>query len=231
MSILPLDTDIAEKKQPKELSAANANGSLASLLGEVVWRTPGCSDLERRKALCDAARDFCDRTNCWQKEIRFIGGIIPCEPGHHPIEMPDGAVALRIRENSAWMSGRNAFRWRGFPGLHPFLDWHKWHAMPPFLCGRANMPMVAYAPSAGSENIDEDVLARWGHAFVDGALARLLAMIDKPWGDKGRTVQQQHTSAYSAAVAEARAESEGIYQNGQPPGLGPLSTLPGIPFI
>ena len=230
MSSLPLDTELAEKKQPKELSAANANGSLASLLGEIVWRTPGCSDLERRKALCDAARDFCDRTNCWQEEVRWPGSIPDCV-GHHPIAMPQGAVALRIRENSSWMTGRNLIRWRGFPGMHPFLDWHKWHVYPPFLCGRAPTPIVAFAPAPGSEDIDPDVLARWGHAFVDGALAQLLAMIDTPWGDKGRMAQHQHAAAYSAAVAEARAEAEGIYQHGQPPGLGPLSSLPGIPFI
>lgn len=230
MSSLPLDTDLAEKKQPKELSAANATGTLASLLDEVVWRTPGCSDLERRKALSEAARDFCDRTNCWQEPVRWPGPPPSCM-GHHPIAMPNGAVALRIRENTAWIVGRQTIRWRGFPGLHPLLDWRRFDPWPPFLCGRAPTPIVAFAPAPGSEEIDEDVLARWGHAFVDGACAKLLAMLDKPWGDKGRLVYQQHASAYSAAVAEARAEAEGIYQHGQPRGLGPLSTLPEIPFI
>ena len=101
---LPLDTELAEKKQPKELSAANASGSLASLLDEVVWRTPGCSDLERRKALCDAARDFCDRTNCWQEPVQWPGEPPGCV-GHYPVKMPNGAVALRIRENNNWMTG------------------------------------------------------------------------------------------------------------------------------
>lgn len=227
---LPLDTELAEKKQPKELSAANASGSLASLLDEVVWRTPGCSDLERRKALCDAARDFCDRTNCWQEPVQWPGEPPGCV-GHYPVKMPNGAVALRIRENNNWMTGRNLVRWRGIPGLHPLLDWRRFDPWPPFLCGRAPVPMIAYAPAPGEENIDADVLARWGHAFVDGALAQLLAMLDKPWGDKGRLVYQQHATAYANAVAEARAEAEGIYQHGQPPGLGPLSSLPGIPFI
>jgi hypothetical protein len=230
VSALPLDTDIAEKRPENEQSAANASGDLSSLLPDIVWRVPGASDLELRMAMRDAARDFCDRTNCWQEPISFPGDFPHC-PGHWPLAMPQGAVALRIRENAAWISGRNAFRWRGFPGIHPLLDWQKWHAIPPFICGRAPMPIVAYAPGQDGETLPDDIVRRWGHAFVAGAVARLLATSDRPWFDKGRTAQQMAVVDFSAAVTDARAESEGLHQFGQPVGIGPLSTLPGTPFI
>lgn len=230
MSALPLDTDIAASKTEREQSAANAAGDLSSLLPDIVWRVPGASDLELRMAMREAARDFCDRTNCWQEPVGF-GPVAPCVPGHYPIAVPDGAVALRIRENQAWMSGRIAIRWRGIPGPHPLLDWRRWDPTPPWLCGRAPTPIVAYAPAPGSEALPEEIVRRWGHAFVAGALGRLLAMSDRPWFDRARYAQQQAVVDFSAAITEARAETEGLNQFGQPGGLGPLSTLPGTPFL
>ena len=209
MSALPLDTDIAAKRPEREQSAANATGDLSDLLADIVWRVPGASDLELRMAMREAARDFCDRTNVWQAPVQFLGST-PCGPGHYNLALPFGAIALRIRENQSWMSGRNVIRWRGIPGLHPLLDWRRWDPTPPFLCGRAPMPMLSFAPAPDSETMPEDIVKRWGHAFVSGALARLLAMSDRPWFDKGRTAQQQAVVDFSAACTEARAETEGI---------------------
>lgn len=216
-----LDTEYVERNRDSNIPAAEASGALRGLVGELAYRLPGCSDLEMRKALSNAARVFCDRTNCWTESAQMG---VPTAYGGVPVtNVPDGAVVLRIRENRSWLVAKNGLGWAGYPGPNPCFFPGEYRPNPPFLCGRAPAPEMALAPAVGSETVPDRIVKRWGHAFVLGAFAELAGMEGKPWSQPREAAQAGQN--FNDECASARAE----FENGRVPPH--LQTRSKIPFV
>jgi len=194
--------------------------AIRRLVDELMVSMPGLSDLEARKELSRVAREFCDRTNCWSADREFHP--VHDEPGNdtrYSADAPNGAVALRVREcrygTWSWAGLPPFARAFGIPGPHPYFVFGELPAplgafrlracalgggVPPFFV------RLVLAPQIGGEDLPDELVARWGDAFVNGARATLCAMKDRRWSDpQSAAIASQR---YATAVSEARSEFE-----------------------
>ena len=209
-----------------------AGGKLSDLLGELVWRTEGCTDLERRKALERAADVFLRRSKAWREAV-VLPPPVTWEPtpvfrfGPAPGPAGGGCCAwCRVSSErgvavglvSAGGPDRLFDSWRFLPGERPGLAWVG--ALPPM---PPRPPEVYLTIAPGSDDLPEGILSRWGAALADGAYAELALKENKPWSDRLGALQA--SARFHAAIAEARAESEPTDALGHPTVRNP------VPFV
>lgn len=206
-------------------------GKLSELLGEIVWRTPGANDLERRKALEASADRFCRATKCWRETVMlppydlwgsspqfFFGPAVGLSPmGVLGCSAPSGA-GVPIGLVSTY--GPGPFfpmhdHWALRHGPTPCLYWTG--VLPHRPCPP---PVVYFSIAPGSDEIPEDVLKRWGAAIADGAFAELAFQPNKPWSDPAGA--QLAANRFNAACVTARAEVEPKDLQGQPTCRNPI---------
>lgn len=234
-----------------DASAREGSGALASLVEELAWRLPGCTELEIRKTLQRVARDFCERTNCWQVVAEF-----PPEPdpsGIYRCPVPDGAEVVRVRENRHWIGWGDRVRglfprlppppppdraeggapeaasqsgWIGIPGPRPgFLPPPDRPVVPFLQRPMAPRPVLALAPRVGSEAVPPEIVGRHAGALASGAMAELCSMTGRPWSDPN--VAAIEARKYDAAVGAATVNS---ISHLRPAGV-PLSCRGTMPFV
>ena len=206
-------------------------GRLSDLLGEIVWRTEGCTDLERRKALEGAADRFLRATKVWRETVVlpayelwgpfpqfFFGPAVGLSPmGVLGCSAPSGAgvpVGLVSPDGPGPFLPMHA-HWALRHGPTPCLYWAG--VMPPF---RAPAPVAYFTVAPGSDEMPEEILRRWGAAISDGAYAELAFRPNKPWSDPQGA--QLAANRFHNACVTARAEVEPKDALGQPTCRNPI---------
>lgn len=218
-----------------------AKGKLSELLGEIVWRTPGANDLERRKALEMSADQFLRQTKAWRERVALpppepAWGPHPCFFfGPHPGFLPSGVLACSAQTGSGVpvgvVSPGAGLFFRAWPRWHgPFWTFHPgparimWDA--PFAPwalpwgGPAPEPEIYLSIAPGGDELPEEVLRRWGAAIADGAYNILAMQPNKPWSDPHGA--QLAANRFNAAAVTARAEAEPKDLQGQPTARNPI---------
>ena len=211
-----------------------SKGRLSELLGEIVWRTEGCTDLERRKALEVSADRFLRSTRAWRSPVAlpppdlwgpapqfFFGpaagllpsGVLSCACSSSGTGVPVGLVSP---------GGPGPFfgpheHWAIRSGTTPVLYWTG--VMPPPY--PIHPPVEVYLTIApGSDDIPEEILRKWGSAIVDVAYAELAFRPNKPWSDPQGA--QLAATRFNNACVSARAETEPKDALGQPTCRNPI---------
>lgn len=204
--------------------------SVPMLAENAVYLLPGCDDTILRKTLQATYRDFCKRSAA----LRTWRRILP-ETGraHYPIA-PVLSGEIDCVTNVVFAHSRRPLRgWRveGDPPVLHLGHWFETHEFVPspnvaFVQDKVNVgslpvegkpgrpphhdPFALWVeavevPHLNEERAPKAFLRRHGDAIVDGALARLFSMSNRPWTDGEQA--RQHGIAYANALSEARLRS------------------------
>jgi hypothetical protein len=183
--------------------------SVPSLAENMVYLLRDCDDVLVRKTLQATYRDFCKRSaalRTWRKieleahETHYpvapiLSGEIDCvtqvmRDGRHP-----------LRQGCDWkVIGDPPFVELPFAKSIIEPDTAVEDVPPEFVIVEA-----VEIPHISEERAPRSFLRRYGDAIVDGALARLFSMTNRPWSDPEQA--RQHGIAYSNALSEARLRS------------------------
>ena len=183
--------------------------TVPSLAANAVWQLRGCDDTILRMTLRDVYRDFCKRgaaLRTWRKieleakeECYVVAPVLSGEIDCVTQVLRYGRWPLR--QGRDWSVAGDP------PVLRlPFAK----HIIAPDLAVEDVPPdfvMVEAVeiPHIGEERAPTSFLRRYGDAIIEGALARLMSMENRPWSDAGQAAQ--HAIAYQNAVSEARQRS------------------------
>ena len=173
--------------------------TLASLAQHLVFRLPECDDRMIRLTLRDAYRDFCRRSCCLR--VRRLFEFDPCgeyvlptlfeKRVYRVTEVCDGSH--RLDEGRDYSVAGGVVRiFRGFRETR--------HDDPAEKPPRG--PVIAWIeiPALSSERIPRWLVERHGDSICSGALARLMAMTNRPWSDPQMAVIEGQR--FEAAVNE-----------------------------
>ena len=209
-------------------------GRLSELLGELVWRTEGCTDLERRKALEGAADRFLRATKAWREPVTFppvdVWGQSPqFFFGPAAGLLPSGVLGCCTSSGAGIPVGVVSTGGPG-PFFGPHEHWAIRHGPTPVLYWTGTTqtypiypPVVVYMTIApGADDVPNEILSRWGGAIADGAYAELAIRPNKPWSNQPGA--QLAATRFNNACTTARAEVE------PKDALGELTCRNPIPF-
>ena len=191
----------------------STKADLKSLVGDVVYRVQGCSDLMVRKMLQEAWRDFAERTGIMKYTFSATLASATYRYALSDASTDDETCVGSIE--CAWMKKSGEAPRRLFEARDIVLDTK---SSPqaivltklPTITGTdaiTNYTVVAQLrmlPKRGSENIPTGILERHGGAIVHGALARMFAMANQAWSD---TAQAQIESALYDKACEDASEN------------------------
>lgn len=208
-------------------------GKLSELLGEIVWRLPGITELEGRKALEMAADKFLRATKAWREAVQLpppdVWGPFPqFFFGPAAGLLPSGVLACACSTGMGVPVGLVS---PGGPG--PFFSPHEHWALrlgptPAIYWAGDRIPFFPILPpievyktiAPGDDDVPEEVLKRWGSAIADGAFADLAFQPQKPWSDPQGA--QLAANRFHNACVTARAEVEPKDALGQPTCRNPI---------
>lgn len=167
---------------------------IEDLVERVMLDVPDCPLMTIRQAIYWAARDFCSRADAWvEKDKHVVAMINPLEgqvisPSYgEPIRL----VSLKISDRDTVQDGL-------WTQPTPTTVVFKQQVEDQILLGSLAMrPHRDKLPP-------EEVVARWGEAFEDGARYRLLIM---PQAWRNPDMAQHYQTLYSQAVSEAKQAS------------------------
>lgn len=209
--------------------------SVAMLAESMVYRLPGATDTEIRKALQEAYFDFCRLSSCYT-----LSRMIELEDDEMYYPVPavvPGAYVDSITE--VRIGGRKLVAPLDYKievGSTPIIIVAERHvpdaiterdraARPEFHALSRNRRLMHVTaidiPKPGSERAPRWFYAKYGAAVVAGALVKLFGMTGKPWTDG---VQAQHELVrWENALTEARVRS--TYAPDGYSGSGAISAL------
>ncbi len=207
-------------------------GKLSDLLGELVHRTDGCTDLERRKALEMSADRFLRATKAWREPVTLptpdVWGPSPqFFFGPAAGLLPSGVLGCCTTSGMGVPVGVVS---TGAPGpfFGPHEHWALRHGTTTMLYWTGVMPPYPIYPpievyltiAPGGDDVPDEILKRWGSAIADGAYAELAFKPNKMWSD--REGAQLAANRFHAACVTARAEVEPKDALGQPTCRNPI---------
>lgn len=177
--------------------------SVPELAQNAVYLLRDCEDLLVRKALQEAYRDFCKRSAALRTWRKTEVGV----DDRHFVVAPvlSGEIDCVTRVMLEGRLDLPPARWV-VAGDPPVLTLkysgprYNTDGEPDFLLVEA-----VEVPHLNEERAPKAFLRRYGDALVDGALARLYSMTNRPWSDMEQA--RQRWIAYANALNEARMRS------------------------
>lgn len=174
--------------------------SVPELAENAVYLLRDCDNLLVRKALQETYRDFCKRSAALRTWRKFeIGDDDRCFVVA-PVLSGEIDCVTQVLMEGRWVLP--PARW-GVAGDPPVLTLKCDRTIfttddePPFALVEA-----VEVPHLNEERAPRAFLRRYGDALIDGTLARLCSMTNRPWSDM--ELARQRGAAYANALSEAR---------------------------
>lgn len=192
---------------------------LDDLLPDLKYILPRCdSDITMRKALCEAAQQFCRDTGCFEYTASMT---MTNDVKRYVITIPwpaDILVAKKVRVDSVNAQSTNTVTLH--PAQYSFEDptdsdnvyvnltaAHNVNAdtVATLKIDLALLPYFDQMIGTQAYALPDKLMRRWRAAFVQGAIARLAGMDGKPWTNKQLSLdaRQQYMQLHGEAVVKA----------------------------
>lgn len=190
-----------------------------SFLTEVRPKVPGCDLTTMYNALRLALQDFCERSTIWRQDLAAID--IAANTGSYFLTDPSNALIVqsiyvsyngnRIYPTSTERLDQLLPDWRqGVAGdpqwyVSPAPNQVLFDRVPESAITGGLWANVALKPSSAATVVDDTLYRSWREPVASGALARLLAIPDKPWANGN--LARYHAAKFEAGVANATARA------------------------
>ena len=171
----------------------------------MMLRLNGCADVMVARALIDAFREFCDRSEVWRDWVCLSArdaegcccqgrwrAYLPCVPAGCHVKSVFG-----VRADGREVPRRHWSFTDGACGGWVEVD-GTWLSLGEV---RRLEAWVSFVPDDDNEDIPRWMVQRWGGVIRSGALYRLFAMDGKAWSDA--TQARLELEAWNAGVSEA----------------------------
>lgn len=192
--------------------------ALDVFLPQIRLEVAGCPDPVLKDALLKVATDFCTRSLCWNEPLAAVS----VTDTSFPYTIPVAAHATLTRLIAVRAPGK----------LHPITytdldmvtDWETQKGSPthylfdgsgrlilfPLPSVATQMKLrVALTPARGATVLEEFLYTRWRDPLVDGAVAELKAMKDRPWSDPSNVATK--SNCFETGVSDATVEARRSY--------------------
>lgn len=178
----------------------------------------GCPDPVLKDALLKVATDFCTRSLCWNEPLAAVS----VTDTSFPYTVPVAAHATLTRLIAVRAPGK--LYPITYTDLDMVTDWETQKGSPTHYLfdgsGRLilfPLPSVAtqmklraaLTPARGATVLEEFLFTRWRDPLVDGAVAELKAMKDRPWTDTANVAY--YANRYAAGLTDATIEARRGY--------------------
>lgn len=197
--------------------------SIPMLVENMVYRLPGADDVEVRKALLSAYRDFCRLSSCYTHRFEIELERGECEypvPALVSETFVDSITEVRL-DGRKLVSPRDYTIAVGTTNV--ILLAH--HLVPdksadPRFCGKLVVTSIDQ-PKHGSEKAPRWFFDKYGEAVVAGALAKMFSQTGKAWSDAAQAQQEQ--IRFENFLTETRLRT--VYAGDGASGSGEISAL------
>jgi len=177
-----------------------------------------------RKHYIEATRDFCRRTRYWREDLDLLDHVANVYDYDlfTPVantEIVDVITAERTTDNKRLtrQTPRNMSSTLSSTGDSVVFSLVKKDVIrigpvPPEDKAGAIAIRVALQPTSRATEMDDRLISDFGDQLIYGALARLMRMPGKPWGDK--TMASYYLTEYNNSIGLATAVAEDEYTRG-----------------
>lgn len=161
----------------------------SELYPRIMPRTPGAPEPLVRRECALAAQALCDQTHCWIEWLEPVKTVAGMDI--YDIEVPQGAQAVLV--TGATVDGHDC----------ALASWRTYTTDPADATGRAVIPTshlefqigaqvapgsliklrAVLAPTEAATGVPDKVMALYGQAIADGAIAALMMMPGQPFTD------------------------------------------------
>ena len=187
---------------------------VADFAMEVMPEVPGVTRQLAERAIVDTVRDFCDRSEAWQEVVS--DAPVATGTAQYTFTFPTDAELVRVM--SATTAGgvvpvvtvyemdMQHFAWRDAKGdvVRAIIPSPTGYTVFPVPTADSAITLLRALRPVSDATTIPDLVQRYRDCIVDGVVARLLRMADKPWTDFNASTYKN--AMYMRGVGEARAE-------------------------
>lgn len=187
---------------------------VADFTVEVMPEVPGVTRQLAERAIIDTTRDFCDRTEAWQdteSDVPIVSGKT-----QYTFTLPPDSELVRVMAVTTsngtvpvvtlYEMDTQHYSWRTVEGdvVRAVIPSPTGFVVFPIPTADSTLTILrALRPTVDAATIP-DLVLRYRSCVVDGVVARLLRMADKPWTDFNMAAYKD--AMYLRGVGEARSE-------------------------